>query len=107
VNNTKAEEICEGGQSFNCFHGRHRRRADVLCWRCKTRMGCEFCCEIPRERLCLVCRDWANGIALKAHGPLVRDPEKRIEGLKIVWMIANGTVSQEDGEKLLRELFAG
>jgi hypothetical protein len=73
---------------------------------CKRRMGCKWCCQIPSELLCLNCDDWANRIALETHEQLVRDWDKCAEGLKIVGMTIDKSVTQEDAQRLLQEIFA-
>ena len=45
--------------------------ANIYCYRCKTRMGCSFCCEISRELLCIECHNWATKAAVRYHGNVV------------------------------------
>lgn len=64
---------CPGGRSYGCKQEEHEygKVADIYCDRCKTRMGCSFCCQIPRELLCLNCKDWAKQAGIDAHGHIV------------------------------------
>ena len=69
---------CGGGQSLNCARPSHvQGRYEVTCFRCKTRMGCSFCCESARELICLVCHNWAAKKALKIHGNVIANSKVR------------------------------
>lgn len=72
---------CEAGQSFGRHHFIHKQARKVVCFKCKTFMGCTLCCEIPRELLCLRCHDWATSAALEQHGHIVRQEKGRIDKL--------------------------
>ncbi len=97
---------CHGGNSFGCMHEEHKLADDVFCFRCDERMGCRRCVQIARELLCLRCHDWATRIALRVHGPIVRDRKVGMEALRMVKMVLEGKLSAEDGEKLINDLMA-
>jgi hypothetical protein len=82
-----ARGMCRGGMSMNCGHSEHARGkvADVYCRRCKARMGCSACCEIPSELVCLNCRDWARPAGLLKHGPMVA-AEKVYPQIERLWL---------------------
>ncbi len=70
----KPGRVCRGGQSFGCRHDPHElgKVEDVLCWRCKARLGCSACVQIARELVCLRCHDWGSKAGEEAHGRMVR-----------------------------------
>lgn len=98
---------CTGGRSFGCKHEEHDygRIRNIVCMKCKTRMGCFWCCQIPRELVCLNCHEWAHPKALAAHGPMVHDLDKKREAMKIVQMRYRGQIGAADADRLFKELF--
>ena len=97
---------CEGGRSYGCKKmDPHVSAVHYLCHRCGTKLGCKLCAMIPVELVCMVCRDVATPRAVKRHGTIVHDRDLGTEALRIVSMIFKGSVTQEDGEKLISELF--
>lgn len=109
ANGDKKVEVCHGGNSFGCKHDEHPISAkipDIFCYRCDERMGCYSCVQIARELLCLRCHDWATRIAMRVHGPIVRDRKVGMEALRMVKMVLEGKLSAEDGEKLINDLMA-
>ncbi len=87
IDNNNSGDKCNGGNSFGCYRGEHdksRRNPNIRCMTCNQRMGCGICCQIPRELLCLNCKDWATKAALNAHGhvvPLQVTSDKRVKEL--------------------------
>lgn len=69
----KPGKVCRGGISFGCRHEPHSigKIEDVLCWKCKARLGCSACVQIAQERVCLRCHDWGSKAGLAAHGSMV------------------------------------
>lgn len=72
----KPGRTCHGGLSMGCNHNPHElgKVEDILCFRCKARLGCSKCVEIPRELVCLRCHDWGHKTAVEAHGAIIRPP---------------------------------
>jgi hypothetical protein len=68
---------CRGGRSWQFKQDPHKpgKIKDIYCYRCKTRMGCSFCCEKARELLCLECHNWATKTAMRYHGNIVPNPK--------------------------------
>jgi hypothetical protein len=98
---------CFGGRSFNCRREGHPvgKVPDILCWRCKTRMGCSRCVESPRDRICLVCHEWATKIAYENHGPIEKEPVIARDAMKIVQMRKSGQITDQESEQLFSELW--
>lgn len=87
---------CKGGQSFRCNHGPYkiwdsfsdthsRHRNHYSCRNCGAYMGCEKCCQIPEELVCLRCHDWATADGEREHGKmlskdLIREKWQRLSG---------------------------
>jgi hypothetical protein len=100
------ETTCEGGNSYGCRKlDPHKTRQKYFCYRCQTDLGCKLCAMIPEELVCMRCRDMGHPAAMKRHGPVVHDRAKGAEALRIVGMIYKGSVSQEEGEQLIAELW--
>ena len=70
---------CSGGNSWGCRKDEHQKGKvpDVMCFRCRQRMGCSRCCERSTELICLFCRNWATELAVKIHGDMV--PRDKID----------------------------
>ena len=59
---------CQGGDAYNRNREPHAIGAEVLCYRCKFRMGCTNCVERPAELICLKCHNWASKVGVRRHG---------------------------------------
>lgn len=84
---------CMGGKSYGCRTEEHEKSVkfpDITCYRCGTRMGCGWCCQMPRELVCLRCHDWGSAIANDRHGPMVESREKRLAEIKAIARSAVG-----------------
>jgi hypothetical protein len=81
---TQEKGKCTGGRSWGCRHDEHEKGKfpDVLCYRCKVRMGCSRCCERASQLICLECYNWATKGAVRIHGnvvPNIKVPRVRID----------------------------
>ena len=65
---------CPGGLSLWRNQAPHElgKVPDIVCYRCKARMGCSSCCQIPSELICGRCQDWATRAGFERHGAMVR-----------------------------------
>lgn len=76
---------CTGGASEGCRHDEHeqsKKRPDILCFRCHTRLGCGVCVVMDRELSCLHCKSWGTRLAAEAHGAVVGDYDRLFEKAK-------------------------
>ena len=67
----KKQNLCISGVSFNRRKEAHEKGTPVLCYRCSAVMGCRWCCEPPRELICLHCHNWASRRGVERHGDVV------------------------------------
>lgn len=80
---------CSGGRSWGCQHKEHPQGREIFCPTCKTYMGCNRCCQIPQEILCLKCEQPALNNGKEEHGKIpsrkngINLFKKLIEELKI------------------------
>jgi hypothetical protein len=111
-------DLCRGGRSYGCKKiigdietegptlGPHKKvGGGYYCRFCDEYMGCKLCAQNPSELVCMCCHDWALNAGEKKHGRMVRDRTLGAEALRITRMIYRGSLTQEDGEKLMSELF--
>lgn len=101
------KRLCPGGLSYGRRREEHElgRRPDILCYRCKKRLGCSSCVASAYDLICLSCHDWGTERAMERHGPMVKDRERQAAGWKIVLMADAGTLIEEDIDRLFQELF--
>lgn len=99
-------KVCSGGSGLFREHSEHLEGGVILCFRCKARVGCTRCFEVIGEAICGNCQDYANLRTLRDRGHIVQDREASAEALKIVTKIVRGSISMEDGAKLIDELIA-
>lgn len=73
---------CKGGISFRCNHGPYkiwdgfsethdRHKNNYYCRNCKAYMGCEKCCHIVTELICLRCHEWPLADGEREHGKML------------------------------------
>ena len=73
---------CKGGLSFRCNHGPYktygefsdthsRHRNQYYCRNCKVYLGCEKCCQVPQEIVCLRCNEWGLTDGEREHGKML------------------------------------
>lgn len=99
---------CPGGLAFGRFGGEHKlgKQPDILCFRCKKRLGCSSCCPPKRDIICKACRDWGSRDALDIHGRLV-PREKVSDAMKIIAIIVDGKLDIHGAGLLFKQLFEG
>lgn len=75
-------------------------KAAYTCRKCGLHMGCAVCIEDLSELVCRNCRDWANDISERVHGKMIKSAELKQVGMKLVLMIAEGKIGEQDFDKL-------
>ena len=66
-------------------------------------MGCAVCLEDVACLVCRNCRDWANDISERVHGKMIKNDELKSQGIKLVLMLYEGKINQEEYDKLWGE----
>jgi hypothetical protein len=90
-----AEEVAASGHVQSCvgsrawaarFHAEEHVafKPHPPCWKCGANMGCVRCSGPTYELLCMNCKDWGHGDAYDHHGRLLKAPEERAEGVKML-----------------------
>lgn len=78
-------------------------KTSYTCRHCGENMGCAVCLEDITGLICKKCHDWANEIAVRVHGPMVKAEELKQEGMKLVMMVYEGQITVDDYTKLWNE----
>jgi hypothetical protein len=81
------------------------RQPDIICYRCKVRLGCSLCLPNYDELICKRCHDWGHPAALRRHGRMLTDPALRADAFRIVMSRYAGTIDDVQAVQLFAELF--
>jgi hypothetical protein len=100
------EKLCQGGVGVGRHSGEAHEKLflagekDYTCMRCGRYQGCAWCISKPWDLICSHCRDWANLWSLKVHGPMVKDPELKRYGMKLVSLCESGKITEAEFNQL-------
>jgi hypothetical protein len=97
-------KVCKGGYGFDRQtrepHEKLGDEKDYTCMGCGRWQGCRRCIPNVSDIVCTYCEDWANLKTLRRHGPMVKDPELKGYGMKLVSLCGTGKITEAEMKQL-------